>query len=241
MKKIIGVALSLLLLAQSLTQGVIAQQPQQGTAKDLYTKYGSGANNQQGRPGVKVSIRLKRDGRERWVSINEKFYNGDYIKLVVDTNFSGYVAVINTGSTNKRTLLYPQDDDAILPADGAVLPPAKDKWIVFDNNPGEERLALIFSAKPIKLGIQHTNLTEAAPPTQQQQQGAASTGGMTNNDDAQNVLAELNTRALTRGKDRTVSRDMFTDTIGTETYSVASSVALSEPIGFEFILRHGKR
>jgi len=240
MKKIIGVALSLLLLAQPLTLCVMAQQPQQDTAKDLYTKYGNSANNQQGRPGVKVSIRLKRDGRERWASINEKFYSGDYIKLVLDTNFSGYVVVINTGSTNKRALLYPQDDDAISPVNGAVLPPAKDKWIVFDNNPGEERLALIFSAKPIKVGLQHTNLTEAAPPTQQQQ-GPTSTGGMTNNEDAQNVLAELNTRAITRGKDRTASRDMFTDTIGTETYSVASSVALSEPIGFEFILRHGKR
>lgn len=240
MKRIVSIALSLLTLAQVLVGGVAAQNAQTGTARDMYTKYNNGAGSQQGRPGVKVSIRLKRDGKERWASADEKFYSGDWIKLVLDTNFAGYVAVINTGTTGKQTLLYPQADDAVFPADGAVLPPAQDKWIVFDNNAGEEKVALIFSNKPMKLHAQHASAPGGSASAQQQSEHA-SVGGMANNQEAQSALAELNSRALNRGRDRSASRDMFTETIGTETYSVASQAALSEPIGFAFTLRHGKR
>lgn len=241
MKRILSIALSVLALT-ALNGPAGAQDARPSSARDMYTSFEHGAGAQQGRPGVKVSIRLRRDGRERSASADEKFYSGDAIKLVLDTNFAGYVAVINTGTTGRRTLLYPQADDAVFPADGAVLPPAEDKWIVFDNNAGEERMALIFSSQPMHLHAQRPTAQDDPAPSRPPAPGHSSTGGgLTNEQDAQSVLAELNTRALSRGRERAASRDMFTETVGAETYSVASQAALSEPVGFEFKLRHAKR
>jgi len=237
MRRMLSIALGLLALAPAALGG--GQEAGQGRARDLYTRYDGGAGAQQGRPGVKVSIRLKRDGRERWAAADEKFYAGDRIKLVLDTNFAGYVAVINTGSTGRQTLLYPQADDAVFPADGAVLPPAADKWIVFDDNAGEERVSLVFSAKPMRLHAQRP--APPGGPARPPAGGQTSTGGLAAGQEAQDVLAELNSRALGRGRERSASRDMFTETVGTETYSVVSPAALSEPIGFEFKLRHARR
>lgn len=239
MKRVLCVALSLLALAQFRAGGTAAQESHPATARDLYTGYSGGGGGQQGRPGVKVSIKLMRGGRERWVSPGEKFYSGDRIKLSLDTNFTGYVAVINTGPTGKKTLLYPQADDAVFPADGATLPPAEDKWIVFDNTTGEERVTLIFSTTPLGLHAGRPDPPSGPEPAQQPESG--STGVLTNNQDAQSVLDELNTRSINRGRDRSASRDMITQTVGQDTYSVATQAALSEPIGFEFVLRHGRR
>lgn len=237
MKRILSVALGLLALAAWPAGLAAGQSSQAGAVRDLYTNHDGGAGAQQGGlPGVKVSIRLRRDGRERAASLDEQFYSGDYIKLVLDTNFAGYVAVFNTGPTGNRTLLYPQADDAVFPADGATLPPAEGKWMVFDTNAGDEKLTLIFSSKPLNLHAQRP----PAPETTERPE-PASTGGMAGAEDAQSALNELNNRALRRGRDRSAGRDMFTETVGTETYSVASQAAVSEPIGFEFTLRHAKR
>ncbi len=238
MKRILSFALVLLALTQAAS-GPAAKGAQSRTARDLYTSYDGG---QHGRPGVKVSIKLRRDGQERLASVDEQFYSGDRIKLALETNFTGYVAVINTGPTGNKTLLYPQDDDAVFPAGGATLPPADDKWIVFDDNAGDEKVALIFSASPLRLSAQRPDAP--TPPTTSgasQQPAPGSTGEITNDQDAQTILGELNSRALNRGKDRSASRDMFTETIGKETYTVASQAALSDPVGVEFTLRHSTR
>lgn len=238
MKRTLSFALVMLALTQALAAGLIAKGAQSRTARDLYTSYDGG---QHGRPGVKVAIKLRRDGQERLASVDEQFYSGDHIKLALETNFTGYVAVINTGPTGSKTLLYPQDDDAVFPASGTTLPPADDKWIVFDDNAGDEKVALIFSASPLGLSAQRPEAPAPPTPGASQQPALGSTGVLTNGQDAQTVLAELNSRAINRGKDRSVSRDMFTETIGAETYTVASQAALSDPIGVEFTLRHGRR
>jgi hypothetical protein len=235
--------LVLLALAQIGACVSTAMGSQSRKARDLYTNY-DGA--QQGRPGVKVSIRLMRDGKERRASLDEEFYSGDRIKLSLETNFTGYVAVVNTGPTGHQTLLYPQADDAVFPAGGATLPPAEDKWIVFDDTTGDERLALIFSASPLQLHAQQAGRrpSTATPPqqtSQQQSGGDESAGGPAEGQDALSALAELNSRAITRGRDRAASRDMSTETIGADTYTVVSHDALTDPVGVEFVLRHAKR
>ncbi|HEX7316279.1 MAG TPA: DUF4384 domain-containing protein [Pyrinomonadaceae bacterium] len=238
MRRIAG--LILVVSALMLTCAVVpkARGSQSRTARDLYTSYDGG---QQGRPGVKVSVRLRRDGQERRASVDEQFYNGDRIKLALETNFTGYVAVINVGPTGKKRLLYPEEDDAVFPASGATLPPADDKWIVFDDNAGEEKVVLIFSAGPLGLSAQRPDPPAAPPVGSSQSPAPGLADGMANGQDAQSILSELNTRAINRGRDRAVSRDMFTETLGSETYTVASQAALSDPVGVEFTLRHGRR
>ncbi len=236
MRRIAVLVLVVLALAGTGLPG--ARGSQSRTARDLYTSYDGG---QQGLPGVKVSVRLRRDGQERPASIGEQFYSGDRIKLALETNFNGYVAVVNIGPTGNKKLLYPEEEDAVFPAGGATLPPADDKWIVFDDNPGEEKVVLIFSAAPLRFGAQRPETQAAPPPAPLPSPGLGSTGGMTNGQDAQSVLSELNTRAINRGRDKSVSRDLSTETIGAETYTVASPTAITDPVGIEFTLRHGKR
>jgi hypothetical protein len=237
MRRIVSLVLVALALAQAGASVPRAQGAQSPTARDLYTGYDGG---QQGRPGVKVSVRLLRDGRERPASVDEQFYSGDRIKLALETNFNGYVAVINIGPTGNKRLLYPEEDDAIFPAGGATLPPADDKWIVFDDNAGEEKVVLILSATPLGLSPQRPD-PPAAPPGLSQQPAPGSTGGLADVQGAQNAMNELSTRAINRGRDKSLSRDLLTETLGSATYSVASQATLSDPVGIEFSLRHGRR
>jgi uncharacterized protein DUF4384 len=239
MRSIAG--LILVVSALTLACAVVpkARGSQSRTARDLYTSYDGG---QQGRPGVKVSVKLRRDGRERWASVDEQFYSGDRIKLALETNFNGYVGVINVGPTGTQRLLYPEADDAVFPAGGAtLLPPADDKWIVFDDNVGDEKVVLIFSSGPLGLSAQRPDPPAAQTAGASQPPAPGSSSPLTDGQDAQSVLSELNTRAIKRGRDRAMSRDMFTETIGSETYTVASQAALSDPLGVEFTLSHGRR
>lgn len=156
----------LILLALSLICGGAASAQ---TARQLYLGY---ANNDKieetpkpggkkpskvtGKPGAKVIIERSRNGKLSFVSPTSKFRSGDKIRLRFATNFDGYIAILNVGSTGTASLLFPyKDADAqIQPSDDFQVP-QKD-WIVFDDNPGTENLTILMSRQP--LGLDADNL-----------------------------------------------------------------------------------
>lgn len=210
---------------------------QKTTARNLYIEREK--NSTQGQPGAKVAIELNRNGKTSMVSPDYEFKSGDKIRLVLDINFKGYAALINEGTTGKKTLLYPYKgvSSEVFPS-GALKIPNTD-WIKFDNNKGIEKLVVIFSGKPIPELAQMFE----TPPTETTTTTTAttsptSTGGMANADEQAQILAELNSRSLNRSKKLKNSRDLSIESSTDGNYVVTNDSQLNDVIGFELFLKH---
>src|SRR5215211_4098688 len=87
---VLGATLTLLLSAFSFN--AFAQEDEQN-AKNLYLAHARDAKR--GRPGVKVTIELKREGKKQMVPLDFSFRAGDKVKFHFETNFNAYVKIIN--------------------------------------------------------------------------------------------------------------------------------------------------
>jgi hypothetical protein len=135
-----------------------AQEDEQN-AKNLYLA--RARNPKRGRPGVKVTIELKRNGVTQKVPMNYSFRGGDKVKFHFETNFNAYVKVINIGSSGALQLLYPYPGATEFVArtkDYAI--PQGDRWFEFVNNPGTEQLTFVFSSRPLAGGDQQEPLAD---------------------------------------------------------------------------------
>lgn len=213
-----------------------------------------------GRPGVRVRIELLRGGRVRWVSTKTTFQAGDRVRFHFNMNFPGYVVIINTGSSGARTMLFPYEgvsNRVGLTADYTV--PQGQAWFEFDNTPGEEQLTFIMSKREIQevtqlsVGNVHVSAqatTAAGPgapatnPPASSSSAPAPTTAASNADgggaataqapqtEEQEILAALNSRALSGGRDLKVVEE------NNEGYVLANEDALARPVGFRLTLKH---
>jgi hypothetical protein len=103
-----------------------------------------------GLPGTKVTIELLRNGETSEVAPNYQFRSGDRIRLRMQTNFEGYISLVNVGSSGTVQTLYPADGVArpIYPSQDFLVPESG-SWIVFDDTPGVELLTVVMSSKPL--------------------------------------------------------------------------------------------
>ncbi|MBC7797587.1 MAG: DUF4384 domain-containing protein, partial [Pyrinomonadaceae bacterium] len=62
-----------------------------------------------GKPGAKVIIERSRNGKIAFVSPNSLFRSGDKIRLRFETNFNGYLAIVNVGPSGDLKLLFPYE------------------------------------------------------------------------------------------------------------------------------------
>lgn len=213
------------------TYGAAAQLPSDSPtarkrAKDLYTQYGDGDSSTVGAEGAKVAVLLKRGNRPvRIASVNETFYSGDRIKFVFDVNFEGWAAILNTGPTGRRTLLFPYWENGRL-ADHTVSPnaalqlPRGGAWIRFDARTGDEQVTVVFAKNRIaELGRYEQRFTD---------------GRLVSDAEADDLLAEFNRKTL--GAQRV--KDIFTETEDDGTYYIAPNGIGRAPVVFTFTLRH---
>jgi hypothetical protein len=112
--------------------------------------YPVSTSSQQSYMGLSYWIELiGSDGQMQRVTASRTFRSGDSIKLYLISNRSGYLYLINTGSTGRSSILFPYaDNDNFVQANVPYLVP-KDARILFDHNPGEERLLAILSPQPL--------------------------------------------------------------------------------------------
>lgn len=103
-----------------------------------------------GLPGTKITIELNRRGNLSFVRPSYKFRSGDKIRLRLQTNFEGYISLLNVGSNGEVGFLYPYEgaDNRIFPSKDVQIP-ASDAWIVFDEKTGTENLTVIMSKAPL--------------------------------------------------------------------------------------------
>jgi len=103
--------------------------------------------------GVQYWIELHRDGETIHANNKTKFRSGDSIRFHVKPNIDGFAyIVLRQGSRGEQSQLFPnaenhEDNNQIKHGKEMVLPATGS--LVFDHNPGLEKLTLLISRKPI--------------------------------------------------------------------------------------------
>jgi hypothetical protein len=126
----------------------------QVTARDLYLSGIRQDSNHETLPplGLRYSIvRQKAGSQANEVDGGDLFHSGDRFRLHIEANDSGYVYLIERGSSNKWTLLFPSatitgGDNLVQKGRTYELPPGY--WFELDSRPGVEKLFLVLSRKP---------------------------------------------------------------------------------------------
>jgi hypothetical protein len=257
---------------QAFAQDAAAPQPT--GPRDLYNTYGKGEHAPTpttatvgkppaGRPGVRVRVELDRDGRARWVSSKTVFHAGDKVRFHFAMNFPGYVVIINQGSSDKRSLLFPYagvSNHIGRTADYTV--PQGEGWFEFDSTPGTEQLTFVMSKREIAEVTQITTsaahatvptaaipshpvahpapapspeaapVAAPAPASPPASPSAASPVAAAPQTEEQEILAALNSRSLTLGRDLKMVED------NNDSYVLTTDEALAKPVGFKLTLEH---
>ena len=237
MRKLFVAALSLYIPCLAFMVVTVAQQSRPGkqanTAnqqanrlRDMFIKTEAAG----GLPGTKVTIELLRNGQTSMVATDHEFQAGDRIRFHFETNFNGYIAVWNEGTTGKRTLLFPYAGvtNEVTPSADYTLPPGK-SYIEFDNNPGTEKVVFVMSKNPIKEIAQYTQMPQPAQ--------TGTTLKPENEQLKQETLTALNARSLAKGKGGR-KRDMNIWHGDKDTIVVTNSENLQEPLSFTLELKH---
>lgn len=165
-----SLSIVILLSVSFLKSSLLSQtEKKQLTARDLYlsseTQPAPKAEPAPGQPtkaskattpgplGLRYSLlKQVRDNQVEEVDPDAIFHSGDRIRLRIESNDSGYLYVVQHGSSGRWTLLFPSEEtpggrNTIEKGDRHELPPG-DVWFAFDKNPGIEKIFLVLSRKP---------------------------------------------------------------------------------------------
>jgi hypothetical protein len=170
---------------------------------------------------VRFWIERERGGKREVVPVNTVFRSGDRVKLHFTVNFPAYVAVLNTGTTGKVESLYPftGSSQRVNPAVKQTVPKGE-YWFKFDENPGEERLTFLMSAKPIRDVGQFAARTVTSKP------GSAKNGLLSEDLESWTERSSLQ------------SRDLNLDFVGNDGYALSSPQGVGKVKAFKVTLKH---
>ncbi|MBI3208236.1 MAG: DUF4384 domain-containing protein [Candidatus Solibacter usitatus] len=108
-----------------------------------------------GRPlGLRYAI-MKRNEDSSWdeASPDAVFQTGDKIRVKVESNEAGHLYIVAKGSSGNWDVLFPSKkinggDNRVEAGEAQLLPGTNAQWTL-DSKPGEERLFLVLSRKPV--------------------------------------------------------------------------------------------
>ena len=98
------------------------------------------------KPGIRYWIELIRPGNKpKRVSNDRVFRSGDKIRLHITPNADGYLYVLHTGSTGAKKLVpIEKVENGTVRMGLDYVVPSAGGWLRFDENPGKEKLNLLF-------------------------------------------------------------------------------------------------
>ncbi|HMV50467.1 MAG TPA: DUF4384 domain-containing protein, partial [Blastocatellia bacterium] len=97
-------------------------------------------------PGLEVIVYLQEEnGSLTPVAPQRKFHQGEKVKVRIESNFRGYLYIVNHGTSGTKRLIFPdhQESNRIQPGTAYLLPSTYE--IAFDENAGFETLQVIVS------------------------------------------------------------------------------------------------
>jgi hypothetical protein len=87
------------------------------------------------------------------------FQKGDRVRVLLETNADGYLYIFNTTNNGAAVMLYPNPEldeagnylQAHVPFEipSSLAAEERLRWLVFDENAGDERLFFVFSREPL--------------------------------------------------------------------------------------------
>ena len=104
--------------------------------------------------GLRYALVKVTDGVESEVNPGATFHSGDMVRVKVEGNRNGYLYVIARGSSGNWKPLFPAPDinggDNHVAAHANYSLPSSTQAFTFDEQPGEEKLFVIYSAEPVR-------------------------------------------------------------------------------------------
>ncbi len=97
-------------------------------------------------PGLEVTIYLQeKNGSLTPVEPQREFHQGERVKIRIESNFRGYLYIVNHGASGYKTLIFPdrKESNLIRPGTAYLLPNTYE--LVFDETAGFEALQVIVS------------------------------------------------------------------------------------------------
>jgi hypothetical protein len=166
-----SLSIVILLSFPFLKSSVFSQTEKKLTARDLFLSNETPAVSKvEAAPGSKINVKgpkattpvplglryslLKqnRNNQAEEVDPDTIFHSGDKIRLSLESNDSGYLYVVQRGTSGRWTLLFPAKE--ILGGKNTIEKgerheiPLGDVWFAFDQQPGIEKLFLVLSREP---------------------------------------------------------------------------------------------
>ncbi|HMS38638.1 MAG TPA: DUF4384 domain-containing protein [Pyrinomonadaceae bacterium] len=123
-----------------------------------------------GKPGMKIWFERQIGCKKNFVRVAPTtiFRSGDCIRVQFWLNFTGYLTVINNGTTGTKRVIFPAENQSnqVFPKTPYYLP--DNGGVKFDANPGNEQLIFIASKLPLKESIvedsvKNRKITEESP------------------------------------------------------------------------------
>lgn len=155
---------------------VITEEPQKKSIEGAKALFGDNDGATFLAPGKKVSsVKAKQSKQEKYVGfaywiellkpdgnlmltdIGRVFETGDKIKLKIESNYEGFLYIINKGSTGAYRVLFPPPNVDNFIEKKKVCSVPYNTYMKFDNNPGEEVLMVYLSPRKI-LDIENPRL-----------------------------------------------------------------------------------
>jgi hypothetical protein len=126
-----------------------ASASERSTAKQMYDSPASGENVS---PGLKYRIVQQRGSSEADADPSSTFRSGDRVRFAFESNFDGYLYVVQAGSSGRWTVLFPNPDanggrNAVVRSEEYVVP--DNGWFAFDKTPGTEEVFVVLSRQPL--------------------------------------------------------------------------------------------
>ena len=140
---------ALALVAAALISAGTAAQGRKVSEADKAGSRARGLFIKKSADGIRVRV-LTKDGSI--IAPDRQFKSGDELKIEIQSNFDGYVYIVNVEEGGKRYLLFPHvgQTDNRIGSDTVHTLPRGTNYIAFDERPGLEILQVIMSHDPIR-------------------------------------------------------------------------------------------
>jgi hypothetical protein len=116
---------------------------------------------------LELRMYVERKGRKQHIQPGDQLRRGDYFELLIRPNQPAYVYLVQSSSTEKVSMLFPDRGDQLLPTEREYrLPPDLQVWYQVGGGDDEENLYLLMARDPIpdpKKLVPHVARPAAAP------------------------------------------------------------------------------
>lgn len=232
-------SIAALVLFSGIGPLLTAAQDLQMSPKNLYIAHSQ--NSRRGKPGVRITVRLNRNGQISTVPLSYNFRSGDKVKFLFETNFNAHVRILNLGTRGDLQTLYPYPgaSENVSLLRNYEIP--RGAWFEFDDVPGTEQLAFLFSRRPIVVQSEtyassvSSSVTTAGVGSPSRPSPTAASAG-----DQEQALQALNSRALEEGLQNARNFTLVPDTQGDEVcaYGLLSPDQIDRVVSVKINLRH---